>query len=178
MKTKAKFWLTAMVFLLASAQAVYAGGEHKHGHGDASAGKPGKAEHAVRTIEVVMRDNYYEPESVAIKEGETVRFVVKNEGVLVHEFNIGTAAMHAAHKDEMLEMMKHGILTPTTIDREKMESSHGEHAMKHDDPNSVLLAPGESGEVIWQFPSAASLEFACNIPGHYDAGMVGAFELQ
>ena len=45
--------------------------------------------------------------------------------------------------------------------------------MSHDDPNSVLLEPGDSGEVIWKFTEARALEFACNMPGHYDSGMIG-----
>jgi len=51
----------------------------------------------------------------------------------------------------------------------------GMEGMKHDDPNSILLAPGESGELIWTFSGDAELEFACNMPGHYQAGMVGEF---
>jgi len=106
-------------------------------------------------IEVKMSDNFYEPENISVKEGETIRFVIKNAGEFVHEFNIGTAATHAVHQKEM--MMDMG----------------GGKTMKHDDPNSVLLEPGKSGEVIWIFSKAADIEFACNVPGHYDAGMVG-----
>lgn len=167
--------LAAAVMFLAAGQ-VSAGGTHSHAHDSDAIGKPGDAANVSRTLEVVMRDNYYEPEAIAVQAGETVRFSVENAGVLVHEFNIGTAAMHAAHKDEMLMMMKHGVLTPTEIDRDKMAS--GDHSMQHDDPNSVLLEPGEKAEVIWTFAAAGDLEFACNIPGHYESGMVGEIELQ
>jgi len=55
-----------------------------------------------------------------------------------------------------------------------MNVDHGDgHMMSHDEPNSALLAPGESAEIVWTFPEAGSLEFACNVPGHYDAGMMG-----
>jgi uncharacterized cupredoxin-like copper-binding protein len=50
------------------------------------------------------------------------------------------------------------------------------HGM-HSDPNSVLLEPGQSGEVVWTFPRDGEIEFACNVPGHYEAGMQGRFEL-
>ena len=126
-----------------------------------------------------MYDNYYEPEEIAIKEGETVRFKITNAGSLVHEFNIGTAAMHAAHQDEMMMMVEHGVLEADRINREaaeQMQASMG-HAMKHDDPNSVLLEPGESAEIVWAFPQHAELQFACNVPGHYEAGMQGEIEL-
>jgi uncharacterized cupredoxin-like copper-binding protein len=149
-------------------------------HGAMTAGTPGDAANASRTIDVVMNDNYYEPESISVKAGETVRFTIRNEGTLVHEFNVGTAAMHASHKDEMMMMMQHGVLGASTIDMDAakaMQASMG-HGM-HDEPNSVLLEPGKTGEVIWTFPEDAqiALEFACNVPGHYEAGMQGNFNI-
>ena len=47
-----------------------------------------------KTIKVDMYDNYYEPKTINVKKGQTVRFVVENKGVLVHEFNIATMMMH------------------------------------------------------------------------------------
>ena len=150
------------------------------GHGHMTAvGKPGNAAAAVRTVEVTMRDNYYEPERIAVTAGETVRFVVRNKGTLVHEFNLGTAAMHAAHRGEMTMMVEHGVLLADRIDRKAakaMQASMG-HGM-HDDPNSVLLEPGSAGEVVWTFPQDGTLEFACNVPGHYEAGMQGDIEIR
>ena len=148
------------------------------GHGKAGkTGAPGHASDATRTIEVTMGDNFYEPESISVKEGETVRFVVKNAGEFVHEFNIATAEMHKAHGPEMMMMMQSGVLEADKInwDAKKMQASMG-HGM-HNDPNSVLLEPGKSGEVVWTFPENAELEFACNIPGHYESGMVGKIKL-
>lgn len=150
------------------------------GHGPAAGiGKPGDPSKVSRTVEVVMRDNYYEPEEIAVKEGETVRLKITNAGTLVHEFNIGTAAMHAAHQQEMMMMAEHGVLEADRINDEaaqQMQAKMG-HAMKHDDPNSVLLEPGQSAEIVWSFPQHAELQFACNVPGHYDAGMQGAIKL-
>ena len=163
---------------VSAARAAGADDGHAHGHDFVQIGEPGKAEDAARTVEIIMRDNYYEPETVAVKQGETVRFAVKNAGLLVHEFNIGTAEMHAAHKDEMLMMVRHGVLFPARIDREKMEAGGEDgHSMKHDDPNGVLLEPDETGEVVWKFSKDAVLEFACNIPGHYEAGMLGEINI-
>lgn len=141
-------------------------------------GEPGKSGDVTRTINVKMYDNYYEPESMKIKEGETVKFVITNAGELVHEFNIATGDMHRAHQPEMMMMMEHGVLEGDRINwdaAKKMQASMG-HGM-HNDPNSVLLEPGKSGEITWKFPEHAELEFACNVPGHYDAGMVGNFKL-
>lgn len=148
------------------------------GHGGAT-GEPGKSSAASRTVEVVMGDNYYEPESIEVKPGETIRFKIRNAGEFVHEFNIGTAAMHAAHQEEMQMMMDHGVLKADSIDMKAakaMQASMG-HGM-HDDPNSVLLEPGQTGEVVWTFPDhmEGTIEFACNVPGHYGSGMVGEFK--
>ncbi len=143
--------------------------------GHADIGKPGKAP-ARRTVEITLGEMYFKPEAFSVKAGETVRFVVKNEGQLLHEFNIGTADMHAHHREEMAMMMEHGMLTPTGIDPERMSMDHGQMdmgSMKHDDPNSVLVEPGKTMELVWIFPKSGALQVACNIPGHSEAGMVG-----
>ena len=161
-----------------SASPAFAGAGHTGGHNSAMHGTAGKASAASRTIEVVMHDNYYEPEVIQVKAGETVRFVVKNSGDLVHEFNIGTPDMHAAHGNEMQMMVDHGVLEYNRINKEAakaMQAAMG-HGL-HNDPNSALLEPGATGEVFWTFPADGEIEFACNVPGHYDAGMSGEIEL-
>jgi uncharacterized cupredoxin-like copper-binding protein len=158
-----------------------AAGSHDKMHGGGSGpntGKLGKAADATRTIEIVMHDNYYEPESLNLKEGETVRFVIKNAGEFVHEFSIATPEMHVAHQPEMMMMMEHGVLEPDRINWEaakKMQASMG-HGM-HEEDNSALVEPGKSAEIIWTFPKHATLQFACNVPGHYDSGMRGEIKL-
>lgn len=168
---------TTIIFSLSLAGgAALAAGSHDSGHGHAAMefGKPGDPAQVDRTVEIIMMENYYEPESVEIQKGETIRFVVKNEGALVHEFNIGTAAMHDAHQDEMMMMVEHGVLEPDQINHDMMTMEMGDgHTMEHDDPNSILLEPGQSAELIWTFTKEMDLEFACNMPGHYAAGMMG-----
>lgn len=171
---------TAVALILAlvlSATSVFA--DAKHGHGQAMAiGEPGTTAEASRTVEIKMYDNYYKPKSISVKEGETVRFIVHNAGKFVHEFNIATAKMHAAHQSEMMMMTEHGVLEPDRISwdaAKAMQAAMG-HGM-HDDPNSVLLEPGKTAEIVWKFPKHADLEFACNVPGHYDAGMMGKIKL-
>lgn len=149
-----------------------------HEHGDGSIGAPGDPAKVTRTINVTMHDNYYEPEGITLKEGETVRFIIKNAGSLVHEFNIATGAMHKGHAPEMMMMVEHGVLEPDRINwkaAEHMQKTMG-HGM-HKEANSRLLEPGKTGEIVWKFPKHAKLEFACNVPGHYGAGMVGNFKL-
>lgn len=153
-------------------------GSDGHGHG-AAIGKPGKASDVSRTVTVTMTDNRYAPEKINVGKGETVRFVVKNQGEFVHEFNIGTAKMHKAHQKEMMMMMEHGVLEADKINHARMKMKMpGGHTMEHDDPNSALLEPKKSGEIIWKFDTDAELEFACNVPGHYESGMVGKISIQ
>ena len=150
--------------------------ENAHGHHQHSLdwGEPGRAAEVNRTIEVTMGDVFFKPESIQASEGDTIRFVLKNVGNLIHEFNIGTDHMHKEHQQEMVEMLKQGVITATSINHNKMEHS----GMKHDDANSVLLEPGESAELIWRFTKPKKLEFACNVPGHYEAGMVGLISVE
>ena len=78
----------------------------------------------------------------------------------------------------MLMLVEHGVLEPEKINwdiAKAMQKSMG-HGM-HNEPNSVLLEPGKTGEIIWTFSKNIDLEFACNIPGHYESGMVGTIHL-
>ena len=176
--------LSAFTAALAfAAPQAFSAGAHGGGDGKGvSIGKPGKTADVGRTITVVMQDNFYEPESLAVTNGETVRFVIKNTGDLVHEFNIGTASMHAAHQKEMAMMVEHGMLEPDKINRNAkmtgMPGMSGDMMMSHNDPNSVLLEPGKSAEIIWRFDKTAGLEFACNVPGHYESGMTGKIQIK
>ena len=142
-----------------------------------SIGQPGDSQAVDRTIEVRMGDIFFEPKAMEIKAGETIRFVLKNDGALLHEFNLGKAASHAAHQKEMAAMFQNGTLSPTGAhDMSNMGHAMGGMkmvGMEHDDPNSVLVEPGAREELIWTFSAATELEFACNIPGHYQSGMVG-----
>ncbi len=170
--------LAASLALTISAGA-HAAGKHGGGHGQGPAiGQPGKASQVSRTITMQMTDNRFEPEKINVRKGETIRFKVKNDGEFVHEFNIGTAAMHADHQQEMIMMFEHGALEVDKIHHDKMKMKMPNGAtMEHDDPNSVLLEPGKSAEVIWKFTSDTKLEFACNLPGHYESGMMGPIHI-
>lgn len=168
----------AAVVLFITPLEAFAAGSHGHGHASKT-GEAGSASDVTSTIHITMGDNFYEPLDINVKEGETVRFIVKNTGDFVHEFNIATGEMHRAHAPEMMMMVEHGVLEPDRINwdaAKKMQASMG-HGM-HDEPNSVLLEPGKTGEIIWTFSNRAKLEFACNIPGHYESGMVGNIKLE
>lgn len=158
-----------------------AAGSHGSGHGHAMAfGEPGDPKRAARSVEVLLLDTEFNLPHVHVTDGETVRFVVRNAGELVHEFNIGTPHMHREHQAEMMEMVEQGMIDATAVhdDMDHHAMAGGkEGAMRHDDPNSVLLEPGESAELIWTFRKVGHLEYACNLPGHYQVGMVGSIEI-
>ena len=81
--------------------------------------------------------------------------------------------MHIKHQPEMMKMVEHEILLVDRIDKEKMKQmAKKDHSMAHSHSNSVLLEPKQSAELIWKFSSDTNLEVACNVPGHYEAGMI------
>ncbi|MDI4635226.1 cupredoxin family protein [Pelomonas sp. V22] len=149
--------LSALVFAFASTS-VLASGNHPggHGHDSDAIGKPGVAAKASRTVQIDMTDAMrFTPSSVEVKQGETVRFVVKNSGQVKHEMVLGTEKELKEH----YELMKKNP------------------EMEHADENMVTVAPGKSGEIVWQFTKAGKIDFACLQPGHYDAGMKGAVKV-
>ena len=78
------------------------------------------------------------------------------------------------NRKEMMMMVEHGAIQGDKINMDNMNMDMGDgKPMKHDDPNSVLLEPGQSKEVVWKFSEESNIEFACNVPGHYQAGMYG-----
>ena len=104
---------------------------------------------------------------------------VVNAGNLVHEFNIANAMMHKKHQPEMEKMVENEILLADSIDREKMKKmAKMDKAMGHSHSNSVLLAPNEKGDLVWKFDNAMNIEIACNVPGHYQIGMVANVDLK
>lgn len=146
--------IAALTLAIGSGTA-FAAGNHAggHGHENDAIGKPGVPAKVTRTVQVDMTDGMrFIPASVNVKQGETVRFVVKNSGKLKHEMVLGT---EKELKDHYEVMKKHP-------------------EMEHADPNMVTVAPGKTGEIVWQFTKAGKVDFACLQPGHYDAGMKGA----
>lgn len=129
---------------------------HQDTHG-ASYGKAGDPAKVSRTVGVSMDDTMrFTPDRISVKAGETIRFFVKNSGKLSHEMVLGT----------MSEFKEHA---------EMMRSMPG---MKHVEPNMITLAPGQRGGIVWQFDKAGEVDFACLVPGHMEAGMVGTVRVE
>ena len=142
-------------------------------------GSKGNESDISRTIKVVMYDNYYEPSSFQINAGETIKFEVENAGELVHEFNIANKMMHIKHQPEMEKMVENEILFADSIDKDKMKKmAKMDKSMGHSHSNSVLLEPKQKGDIIWKFVNAINIEVACNVPGHYQAGMIAKVNIK
>ena len=142
-------------------------------------GSTGNENEISRIIKVIMYDNYYEPSSFQINAGETIKFEVENAGDLVHEFNIANKMMHMKHQPEMEKMFDNEILFSDYIDKEKMKKmAKMDKSMGHSHSNSVLLEPKQKGDIIWKFDNAVDVEVACNIPGHYQAGMIAEVNIK
>ena len=142
-------------------------------------GSKGNENEVSRVIKVIMHDNYYEPNSFQVKAGETIKFEVENIGELVHEFNIANKMMHMKHQPEMQKMVENEILLSNKIDKDKMKKmAKIDKSMAHSHSNSVLLEPKQKGEIIWKFENAANIEIACNVPGHYQAGMIASVNIK
>jgi uncharacterized cupredoxin-like copper-binding protein len=130
-----------------------------HGeHGDHTyvAGEPGDPKQPSRTIEVTMGRKipgmFYRPDMIEVHQGEQIRFILKNiDDKKAHEFVLASREEVAKHKAEMAK----------------------DPNMEHNDPNAKSLKPLETKELVWRFTRTGEFEFACNIPGHREAGMVG-----
>ena len=115
-------------------------------------GREGDPKRATRTVRVDMSDKMrFAPAELSIKRGETVKFVVKNNGKVMHEMVLGTTKELKEHA----EMMKKH---PT---------------MEHDEPYMAHVAPGKTETLVWQFTKVGEFQFGCLVPGHFEAGMVG-----
>jgi uncharacterized cupredoxin-like copper-binding protein len=154
MKFKSIIAAISTVLLASIASQSFATGNHAGGHADSDAiGKPGKAADAKRTITVNMLDSMrFNPQSFTVKQGETIKFNVKNSGKVKHEMVLGTEKELKEHAEVMKKNPE----------------------MEHADENQITVQPGKSGEIIWQFTKAGKVNFACLQPGHYEAGMKGA----
>jgi uncharacterized cupredoxin-like copper-binding protein len=121
-------------------------------HFHAVVGRPGKKNSVDRVMRIVVDDNMrFIPDRIGAKQGETIRFIVRNVGHVSHEMVFGTQRELKTHYKQMMQRP----------------------SMVHADPQMVTVEPGKIGEIVWQFTKSGKIDFACLQPGHYDAGMKG-----
>jgi uncharacterized cupredoxin-like copper-binding protein len=155
--TFSKIMLCGALLALAGAAGAHGAHEHHDGPKEQMAwGLAADAGAARRTIVVTMGDDMrFTPDHIAVRQGETVRIVVKNAGAMLHEFVLGNER----------ELKEHAALM------RKFPN------MQHDDPSMANVAPGQTGEIVWTFNRPGHFEFACLQPGHYEAGMRGTVDV-
>ena len=159
MNTALNTLILSLGLLSMSLAQAHAPSAHKNHHAASTApaeqkewGIAGDPKKTTRTIEIRMTDDMrFAPKAIQVKLGETVRLVAVNAGKVLHELVIGTPQELKAHA----EMMK----------------KHP--GMEHDEPYMAHVDPGQKGTIVWTFNRAGSFEFACLIPGHFEAGMIG-----
>lgn len=146
--------------IMAAAPAAWGHGDAKHPAAAKKApsteekafGREGDPQKAVRTVNVDMSDSMrFTPDSLTVKQGEIIKFVIRNSGKTLHEFVLST----------MSELKEHSAL---------MQKFPG---MEHAEPYMVHVAPGKTETITWQFTKAGNFNFGCLLPGHFEAGMVG-----
>ncbi|TDI55384.1 MAG: copper-binding protein [Acidobacteria bacterium] len=130
------------------------------GHSVFTFGSPGQANDADRTIEVSANDDLtFSPAEIVVSTGETITFVVSNTGQVVHDFTLGDQTAQDDHEEEMAEMMESGDMT------------------MHDEDNVVVLQPGETKELTWNFTESGTFLIGCHQPGHYAGGMKATIDV-
>jgi uncharacterized cupredoxin-like copper-binding protein len=147
--------LTAALLLTAAGlPGLFAASAHDS-HGHYSAGEPGDPKKPARTVKVTMVEHgkkmLFEPAVVEVKRGEQIRFVLTNSGIEDHEFILATQKENRKHAEQMKKAPE----------------------MEHDDPNAKRISPFNSAEILWKFTKRGEFEYACLIPGHLEAGMLG-----
>ena len=175
-----RFSFAASILALFAVPALAAGTGHGHkdkAHGampgmekfeaklaDTSAfGSKGDSTKVSRTITIEASEIKYDVEQLAFQAGETIRFVITNKGEQPHELTIGDPAYQEVARQMMTHMAEMG-----------MDLAAPEHAAQHASAgNTVVVAVGETKEIVWTFTKAGSLEFSCNMPGHAEVGMKG-----
>ncbi|WP_422110076.1 cupredoxin domain-containing protein [Bradyrhizobium elkanii] len=141
--------------MLATA-ALAAEGPAGHRHDESfSAGEPGDSRRPARIVQITVGETdgkmKFVPANVEVRKGEQIKFVLRNNGELDHEFVLAAAADNLKHAETMKK-------NPN---------------MEHDDPNSKRLAPMKTDEMVWKFTKVGEFEYACLIPGHRESGMIG-----
>jgi uncharacterized cupredoxin-like copper-binding protein len=149
---KVLFAICSIVLTLGSTQLRAHGDDPHHPGHDDTFGKPGDPAKVSRTIAVDMSDAMrFTPAQFTVKQGATIRFVVKNSGQLKHEMVLGTVKELREHAELMKKFPE----------------------MEHADPSQLSLEGGKTGDLVWQFTRPGTFDFACLEPGHFDAGMRG-----
>ena len=147
--------LAVLLVTIAPIVAASAPGAPGHSHETFTAGEPGDPKKPARVVQISMKEEdgkmLFIPDRVEVRKGEQIKFVLRNNGELAHEFMLASKAENDKHAELMQKYPD----------------------MEHDDPNGKTLQTKKSTDLVWKFTKAGEFEFACLIPGHREAGMHG-----
>lgn len=128
-------------------------------------GLPGLEEDVSRTVAVDIKNDGFNARSIPVRHGETVRFVVRNRTARAYDFTIGAPYKQKQRRRLLQSLYDAGMTGPQYYDLPDYRSF-----------NAVFVPPGTTRELVWWFNSAERLEFASNVPGHYERGTWGVFD--
>ncbi len=125
---------------------------HQHNSEASAVGRPAAMMSATKIIKVTTLDimRYKFSPLPDINAGDIVKFVITNKGKVPHEFSVGDENEQTSHREMMRKMPN----------------------MTHQDGNTVTINPEMTKVLTWQFNGDSEVVFACNVPGHFEAGML------
>lgn len=100
------------------------------------------------TVTITIHYSAFEPADLSVPRGVPVTFILVNEDPIDHEWLIGDAGFHEAHRS-------------------------GTHANHDGVPTEVTVPALETVTTTITFDEAGRLDYVCHLPGHEAYGMVG-----
>src|SRR3954452_14041787 len=107
------------------------------------------------TVTLTVRHSHCSPEHLAVRSGTLVRFVIRNDDPIGHEFIIGDDGLHRRHEA-------------------------GTEPVHPPRPGEVSIPPLSTAETTFGFDGSigtGSVLFACHLPGHFRYGMSGTVDV-
>lgn len=101
-----------------------------------------------QTVEMSVKHSRFSVQEVVVEQGTTVKFVIRNDDPIDHEFIVGDEEVHARH-EKGTERRHSGV------------------------PGAVSVPAKSSAETTFTFDRPGRYRFACHLPGHLSYGMVG-----
>ncbi len=121
--------------------------------GSGCAGAKATAAAAASSVTVTMRYSRFTPDRVTVPRGTPVRFVLRNDDPIDHEFIVGDAAVHERHASGT-------------------EPEHGDRETERSVPAQSVV------ETTITFDESGSFLFVCHLPGHQAHGMQGRIDVR
>jgi uncharacterized cupredoxin-like copper-binding protein len=119
------------------------------------------------TVVVEASEFKFAPSTIRIPAGKPVKVVLNNGGNIEHEILIRDLSVKIVATETSHDMHSAGEAGMRAM------SEHVKAGRFH-----VHAGPGGEASEVMQADAAGTYDFACEIPGHKEAGMVGRIEVQ